>query len=265
MNDGPALASAFCAPSPRLDQAARLERAVLRDHVEQLQGRDRRRAEWAAMVVHELRRPLTLIDLAAQLLQESLPVAQEEAQERLEQIRRGVEELSRTTIDLLDASAIEARAMRVEPAPVRVVLVVQSAIADMPDLVERCRLRVEAGADVQVTADPRRVQQVLGNLLENAAKYGEPAAKIEVDLARYDAEVRVTVSSRGPGIPAHQLLHVFDRFARSPQTRKEKPGLGLGLYIAKGLIEAQGGRIWAKSAPGIITQFHFTLPLASIR
>ncbi len=265
MNDGPAPASAFCGPSPRLDQAARLERAVLRDHVEQLQCRDRRRAEWTAMVVHELRRPLTLIDLAAQLLQESLPDAKGDAEERIEQIRRGVEELSRTTIDLLDAGAIEAHAMRVEPAPTRIVLVVQSAIADMPDVVERCRLRVEAGADVPVSADRRRVAQVLGNLLENAAKYGDPKAKIEVDLARYDGEVRVTVSSRGPGLRADQILHVFDRFARSPQARNEKPGLGLGLYIAKGLIEAQGGRIWATSAPGIITQFHFTLPLASSR
>jgi signal transduction histidine kinase len=72
------------------------------------------------------------------------------------------------------------------------------------------------------------------------------------------------VSSRGPGIPADRLSGVFDRFERGPQARSERPGLGLGLYIAKGLIEAHGGRIWANSAPGVITQFHFTLRLASL-
>jgi signal transduction histidine kinase len=263
MNDGQALATGSCPPAPRLDQAARLERAVLRDHVAQLQGRERQRVEWTAMVVHELRRPLTTIDLSAQLLQEGSPGLHTQAREWLEQIRRGVEELTQVTLDLLDASAIEARAMRVEAVPVPVVPLVRGAIAARPDLVERCRLRVEPGANVQVNADSRRVQQVLGNLLENAGKYGEPQAKIEVDLARYDGQLRVTVSSRGPGIPADRLSHVFDRFERSPQARKEKPGLGLGLYIAKGLIEAHGGRIWVMSAPGIITQFHFTLPVAS--
>jgi signal transduction histidine kinase len=265
MNDRQALAPGSCSPSPRLEQTARLERAVLRDHVEHLQGRESMRVEWTGMVVHELRRSLSVIDLSAQLLQEALPAPGKDAEEWLEQIRRGVEELASMTVDLLDASAVEARAMRVEPVPVDVVQLVEGAIADMPDLVERCWLRVEPGSDVQVNADPRRIAQALGNLLENAGKYGDPEAKIAVDIARYDREVRVTVSSRGPGIPADLLPRVFDRFERSREARKEKPGLGLGLYIAKGLIEAHGGRIWAKSAPGIITQFHFTLPVALTR
>jgi signal transduction histidine kinase len=263
MNDGQTLATGPCPPAPRLNQAERLERAVLRDELAQFQGRERQRVEWTAMVVHELRRSLTTIDLSAQLLQEGLPVLQTRAGEWLEQVRRGVEELTQLTSDLLDASAIEARAMRVEPVPVAIISLVRGAIVARLDLVERCRLRVEPGADLQVTADPRRIQQVLGNLLENSGKYGDPEAKIEIDLAHYDGQVRVTVSSRGPGIPADRLSRVFDRFERSPQARKKSPGLGLGLYIAKGLIEAHGGRIWVMSAPGIITQFHFTLPVAS--
>ncbi|HEY3669092.1 MAG TPA: HAMP domain-containing sensor histidine kinase [Polyangiaceae bacterium] len=262
MNDGPALATGSSLPSSRLDQAARLERAVLQGRVEQLQGRESMRVEWTGMVVHELRRSLSVIDLSAQLLQEALPAEGKDAEEWLEQIRRGVEELTSMTVDLLDASAVEARAMRVEPALVGVVQLVEGVIMDMPDVVARCRLRAEPGSDVQVNADPRRIAQALGNLLENAQKYGDPEAEIAVDIARYDREVRVTVSSRGPGIPADQLSRVFDRFVRGRQTRREKAGLGLGLYIAKGLIEAHGGRIWATSAPGIITQFHFTLPVA---
>ena len=248
-------------PISGLEQAERLERAVLRDLVEQLQARERLRAEWTAMAVHELRRPLTTIDLSAQLLQEGSAGQEEAAQ--LEHLRWGIQQLSRVTEDLFDAGCIEARALRIKRVPISIATLVQDAIAHLPDLVERCPLRVEPGADVQVSADPGRVAQVLGNLLENAEKYGDPAAKIEVDVARHEEGVRVTVSSRGPGISADRLTHVFDRFERGPRARAERPGLGLGLYIAKGLIEAHGGRIWAKSAPAVITQFYFTLPLAS--
>lgn len=250
-------------PTSGLDQAERLERAVLRDLVEQLQSRERLRAEWTAMAVHELRRPLTTIDLAAQLLADGSPGQEEATRERFEHLRWGIEQLSRVTEDLFDASCIEARAMRIQCVPIPIAILVQDAIAHLPDLVERCSLRVEPGADVQVSADPGRIEQVLGNLLENAAKYGDPGAKIEVDVARHEDGVRVTVSSRGPGIPADRLAHVFERFERGPRAQAGGRGLGLGLYIAKGLIEAHGGRIWAKSAPSVITQFYFTLPLAS--
>src|SRR5258706_9680347 len=191
-----------------LDQAERLERAVLRDLVEQLQSRERLRAEWTAMAVHELRRPLTTIDLSTQLLREGSPGREDAVLERLEHIRWGIEQLSRVTHDLFDASCIEARAMRIERVLTPIAVLVQDAIAHLPDLVERCSVRVEAGADVRVSADPGRVEQVLGNLLENAAKYGYPGAKIEVDLARHEDGVRVTVSSRGPCIPADRLSRV---------------------------------------------------------
>jgi signal transduction histidine kinase len=273
MNNGHALATrllpyamrakAETVPTPGLDQAERLERAVLRDLVEQLQSRERLRAEWTAMAVHELRRPLTTIDLSTQLLQEDSPGQEEAVRERLEHIRWGIQQLSLVTDDLFDASCIEARAMRIERVPIPIAILVQDAIAHLPDLALRCSLRVEPGADVQVSADPGRVEQVLGNLLENAAKYGDPGAKIEIDVARHEDGARVTVSSRGPGIPADRLSCVFDRFERGPRAQADRPGLGLGLYIAKGLIEAHGGRIWANSAPAVITQFHFTLPLAS--
>ena len=251
------------AAPPALDKAERLERAVLRDLVEQLRGRERLRAEWTAMVVHELRRPLTTIDLSSQMLQEGSPGAEELVRERLEHIRWGVRELSRLTEDLFDASCVEARAMKIERMPVPIADLVHDAIVHRPDLVARSSLRVEPGAEVQVSADPGRIEQVLGNLLENAAKYGDPGAKIEIDVARHEEGVRVTVSSRGPGIPADQLSCVFDRFERGSRARAETSGLGLGLYIAKGLVEAHGGRIWANSAPAVVTQFHFTLPLAS--
>ncbi len=273
MNDGHALptrlhpyaarAKPEAAPTPGLDQAERLERAVLRDLVEQLQSQERLRAEWTAMAVHEIRRPLTTIDLSTQLLQEGPPGQEEALRERLEHLRWGIQQLTRVTEDLFDASCIEARSMRIERVPISIANLVRDAIAHLMDLVERCSLRIEPGADVQVSADRGRIEQVLGILLENAAKYGDPEAKIEIDVAHHEEGVRVTVSSRGAGIPADRLSAVFDRFERGPRARAERAGLGLGLYIAKGLIEAHGGRIGVRSAPFVITQFHFTLPVAS--
>jgi len=103
---------------------------------------------------------------------------------------------------------------------------------------------------------------VLGNLLENAQKYADPGTDVRVEVRRDATEVRVLVSNRAPGIPAADLPKIFDRFYRSASARTSgQTGLGLGLYIAKGLIEAHGGRIWAESQPGGITTFQFALPL----
>lgn len=230
---------------------------------EQIEAREQVHAEWTSMVAHDLRQPLSTIALSAEVLALAAIGSGESSAKELERIRWAVKSLTRMTSDLLDASTLAARRMRVECVPVEIAALVRDAVRHMPDLSERCDVHVDPGADVLVHADPGRVEQVLGNLLVNAAKYGEAEGKIAIDLARCDGEVRVTVSNRGPGIPAHELSRVFDRFERGRGKRKADPGLGLGLYIAKQLVEAQGGRIWARSAPGIITQLTFTLPLAA--
>ena len=105
---------------------------------------------------------------------------------------------------------------------------------------------------------------MLENLLGNAAKYGEPGTPILVDATRKGEMIEVTVTNRGPGIPADQLPNLFNRFARTKEARASREsGLGLGLYISKGLVEAHGGRLWAESVPGETTTFHFTVPLAT--
>ncbi|MBI4493372.1 MAG: sensor histidine kinase, partial [Chloroflexi bacterium] len=108
-------------------------------------------------------------------------------------------------------------------------------------------------------------EQELGNLLSNAAKYGSPSTEIRVEVARRKAEVEVAVANQGPGIPPEDLPHLFTRFYRARQARAERAaGLGLGLYISKGLVEAHGGRLWAESTPGQTTTFRFTLPASRV-
>ncbi|HEY0463655.1 MAG TPA: ATP-binding protein [Polyangiaceae bacterium] len=262
---GARLAAADSAARLGQDQAQRLESALLRELVQQLQAQERSRAVWTAQVVHELKRPLTTIDLAAQMLEEDTFERAESTRERLAHIRWAVKALAALTSDLLDASCVEARALKLELAKVRIAGLVRDAIAHLPDLANRCLLRVEPYADMVLNADSRRIEQVLANLLDNAATYGCASSNIDIDVVRQAGQVRVTVSSRGPGIAADRLPRVFERFERGESAGLGKPGLGLGLYIAKAIIEAHGGRIWATSAPSVITQFYFTLPLPTAR
>jgi signal transduction histidine kinase len=112
--------------------------------------------------------------------------------------------------------------------------------------------------------DPDRIQQVLVNLIGNAAKYGDPETTIEVVAETQEDVIEVSVTNRGPGIPAEEIPRLFSRFGRmSGASASATPGTGLGLYIAKGLIEAHGGRIWVESTPGELTTFHFVVPRAS--
>jgi len=119
----------------------------------------------------------------------------------------------------------------------------------------------EAGVSRTAWADPGRVEQVIANLLSNAYKYGAPGTEIRIDVEGREDEVEVTVTNRGRGIPPEELPRLFQRFARSKRSQAAGvAGIGLGLYICKGLVEAQRGRIWVESTPGETTTFHFTLP-----
>lgn len=112
----------------------------------------------------------------------------------------------------------------------------------------------------EVVVDADRIRQVMENLLSNAGKYSFPATPIRIRLLERDNETEVVVTNRGPGIPADEMAILFSRFVCSREVRKGTvPGLGLGLYISHGLIEAQGGRMWAESVPDQETSFHFTV------
>ena len=115
-------------------------------------------------------------------------------------------------------------------------------------------------AGARVLVDPARFDQVLINLIENAAKYSPQGTPIQVTIEGAQGGAVVTVEDRGAGIAADDLPRLFDRFYQAPRARSHNSGLGLGLYIAKGLVECHGGRIWVDSRPGQGSRFHVWMP-----
>lgn len=225
---------------------------------------ERLREEWTSVVAHDLRQPVTVIAGYAGLLARQSDQLAEPLQRWVEHIAASAQQLSRMIADLLDASRIEARRLALERTVVDLHALIHAIVERTAEITAGHPVQIEIrGPLPAVSGDPGRLEQVLSNLLSNAAKYSYPNTEIRVEAERRDGLVEIAVCNRGEGIPPEELPKLFSRYHRTRQTVKQQVGgLGLGLYIARGLIEAQGGRIWAESIPGGITTFRFTVPIA---
>ena len=230
-----------------------------------LEEQERLRAEFLAMVSHELRTPLATVKGSADtLLEADLDPAE---MRQFHQIIRDQSDNMRELIgDLLDVAHIETGTLSVKPAIANVAEMVDEAMGRFLNENERADLHVELAPDLPpVMADGRRIVQVLGNLLSNAAGYSPEGSPIKVSVKREGVHIAVSVADEGRGIPAEQLPHLFRKFSRLEGMDRGSgiAGSGLGLAICKGIVEAHGGRIWAESdGPGLGTRFTFTLPVA---
>src|SRR5262249_45491271 len=155
--------------------------------------------------------------------------------------------LGRMIDDLLDASRIEASRLSISPRAIDLRALVETVAEAAREAGGENPIEVSVGAGQAAVVGPDRIHQVLIKLISNAAKYGDPGAPIRVAATNHDEVVEVTVTNHGPGIPADQLPLLFTRFGRTREAREnETPGIGLGLYISKGLVEAHGGRMWVE-------------------
>ncbi|HET8785728.1 MAG TPA: HAMP domain-containing sensor histidine kinase, partial [Candidatus Limnocylindrales bacterium] len=147
------------------------------------------------------------------------------------------------------------------PAPVAAAPLVESALGMFEEAARRAQIAVvaEVPADAAVHCDADRVVQVLGNLIGNALKFTPEGGRIAIDVVSNGGDVRFSVADTGRGIPPDHLPHVFDRYWQSRGSARTR-GTGLGLTIARGIVEAHGGRIWAESVVGQGSVFRFTLP-----
>ncbi len=230
-----------------------------------LEEQERLRAEFLAMVSHELRSPLMSVKGSADTLAaESARLDPAEMSQFFRIIQDQAEHMRGLIGDLLDVARIQAGALPVDPEPADLRLLVEEAGGLFRSADARNPLEVEVAADLpQVMADRRRIVQVLGNLLSNAAGYSPEGSPILVSAVRDGVHVAVSVADRGRGIPAELLPELFRRFSRASgaATASGVDGSGLGLAICKGIVEAHGGRIWAESdGPGLGARLTFTLP-----
>jgi PAS domain S-box-containing protein len=231
---------------------------VLQD-ISALKELERLRDEWSSIVAHDLRQPVSVIAMAVELLRTGELRGVE--QKALERIRGASARLDRMIGDLLDVSRIDARRLSLRRRVVDLSGLVERAVEELHEALSRFRVTVAVEPVALVYADPDRIEQVLANLLTNAAKYGAQGTEIRVEVRREGDQLRVSVTNHGAGIPPDELPQLFDRFARTRDARASAvPGIGLGLYISKGLVESHGGRIWAESTPGETTRVSFTLP-----
>ncbi|HEX3128955.1 MAG TPA: ATP-binding protein [Thermoanaerobaculia bacterium] len=246
------------------DPETALVYGVVRD-VDERKRVDQMREEFIS-VSHELRTPLTSIRGALGLLAGGvagdLPP---QARSLLDIAASNSERLVRLINDILDIEKVESGTLglRMESLDLAVALgqalEVNAVYARYYEVGLRL-VRSESGAFV--LGDPDRIQQVLANLLSNAAKFSPRGGTVEVEMVREGRRVRISVRDHGPGIPEAFRSRVFERFAQADASvARQERGTGLGLSISKAIVERHGGRIWFESEPGVQTTFSFDLPV----
>lgn len=214
-----------------------------------------------AVVSHDLKNPISVIHMTAQMLRRAAPAPP--TQRHLEAIERSLGRANRLIADLLDMGSIQSGRLAVEVVPQGVdELVAETIQLHEPLALEKgVRLAASAGqAGQRVQADRGRIQQVFGNLVGNALRFSESGSDITVGAAAEGGEVIFSVADRGPGIAPDDLSRIFDPYWSGE--RHGQKSTGLGLSIARGIVEAHGGRIWVESAEGRGSTFYFSLPRA---
>jgi PAS domain S-box-containing protein len=222
----------------------------------------RTRDEVLAVVSHDLRNPLSVIDMCAASLADRLPAGDEGARSLVRTIESSTEWMNRLIEDLLDVARVEAGRLALERQPHDLVRVISEATVMLEPLIAEKSLTLREDLPEHLpraNVDARRVVQVLENLVSNAVKHTPPGGEIEIHAESMNGEVRIVVRDTGSGIPAEHLPHLFDRFWQARDARRG--GAGLGLAIAKGIVEAHGGRIWVESSLGAGSTFGFSLPI----
>ncbi|MHB1134870.1 MAG: sensor histidine kinase [Chloroflexota bacterium] len=228
---------------------------------------EEQREDFLRMIGHDLRQPLTVLQGAGQWLQPRLARAGLPHEAAMaERLILSARRLGTMIQDLVDSTRLAAGESEVRREDVDLARLVREVVGHaLPPLVGQGRLQVEAPATaVPVRVDPGLVERVLANLVGNALKYSAADQPVLVRVSTAPAEAVVSVADQGVGIPPSELPRLFQRYYRAEEARHHE-GLGLGLYIARLIVEAHGGRIWVESQEGRGSTFSFTLPLVELR
>jgi signal transduction histidine kinase len=279
-HDAPALTRANLELASLLEEVSNLQRELLKEKraltdanraqrrlEEELRRALQMRDEVLGIVAHDLRNPLSTIIVQASIMQASAlvqggPEPERRGQLAAESISRAANRMKHLIQDLLDVAQVEAGGLRVQRAEESARDLVLEAVDTQRSLADSAALKLEIDLERElptVWCDRNRLLQVFENLIGNAIKFTPPSGRIEVGAGRREKEVLFWVSDTGCGIPPESQDHVFDRFWQATR-HGGRPGVGLGLPITRGIVEAHGGRIWVDSTVGRGTTFFFAIP-----
>jgi len=213
-----------------------------------------------SVVSHDLRNPLSVILVSARLLSRTLR-DDPGAMRQLDAVTRAADEINRMIQDLVDAQHIERGSFEVAREAQRIDDVIHRALTAAEPLCARkeVELRRELESELpSLLGDGERLVQCVSALLDNAIKFTPKGGHITVRVRRGEGELHLSVTDDGPGVPPEQQPRIFSR--ESHQVRPVQQGVGLSMFVAKGVVEAHGGRVWAESAVGSGCTFHAVLP-----
>jgi two-component system phosphate regulon sensor histidine kinase PhoR len=238
---------------------------VLSD-VTEIERAETTRRDFVANVSHELRTPLTSISGYVEAMLD-MPSIDPTPREFLGIILKNATRMTRLTEDLLTLAQVESADFKLTLRPLAAGTLVKDAANSLMPVVQDAGMTMEIGSTVSdtVLADSDALQQVFGNLVENATKYGRSGGKLRLGARRRDDRIEFYVQDFGPGVPFEHQRRIFERFYRVDKARsRESGGTGLGLSIARHVVNAHGGEIRVESELGRGATFVFTLPIAAL-
>lgn len=233
-----------------------IENARLYDRAEEA---TRDRDDLLAIVAHDLRNPLSTVKMASELLIEAATTDPQRKHSKM--VGRAADHMQRLIEDLLEVSRIERGNLSIELGPQRVGPVIREVVTMLAPLAATGGILLDSDVSDDLPLaemDGSRILQVLSNLVGNALKFTPEGGRVRVACDLADGDLRISVSDTGNGIPPDQISHVFGRFWQANDA--DRRGIGLGLSIVRGIVDAHGGRVWVESEVGVGTTFHFTLP-----
>ena len=252
--------------------------AVIRDVTERKRAADERErlradaerragqvAELNRLIAHDIRQPLATAQAHLEVLRDALTEGDRHlVQSGVEAIHRAVQRADAMIQDLSESAGLDEGTLHFPRRPVDLTTCVPELVKHLTGILDVDRVRVEAPErPIIVQADPHRLERIVENLLSNALKYSDPATPVTVRLEERAGEALVSVSDRGIGITTEDLPRLFQRGFRGPEAAAKAPGLCLGLFSTRRLVEAHGGRIWVETRPGRGSTFYVALPAPS--
>lgn len=232
------------------------------DAVREIQQKERLRSEVMATLSHELRMPLSAIKgYATALMLDEITWSEAKRDEFLRQIVGACDDMESMVLDMLDSALIDVEQLKLELQPLRLQNIAREIAMEFQQRGKNHHLVVDFASDFPIVeADSRWIKQVFRNLLDNAVKYSPDGGLIVIKGEVRPADVVITIADQGIGIAPEDLIPLFEKYYRIRSATLHVPGTGLGLPIARTIVEAHGGRIWAESKVGEGTSIGFSLP-----